>query len=134
MRHNAQTICYGVNGTIFIIRFVESRCLFIACSLDLVVNLDFRAAALVIFWFRYCLFRGPLVPVYHIVESSGFTSKHGLTLHRMGSVFVAWIQSWSRRGPFLKGAVGSADLKICQSALLSLNHHNFSNTKPIYTE
>ena len=34
----------------------------------------------------------------------------------------------------LKGAVGSADLKISKSALLSLNHHNFSNTKPIYTE
>ena len=33
-----------------------------------------------------------------------------------------------------KGAVGSADLKISKSALLSLNHHNFSNTKPIYTE
>ena len=28
----------------------------------------------------------------------------------------------------LKGAVGSADLKISKSALLSLNHHNFSNT------
>ena len=35
---------------------------------------------------------------------------------------------------FLKGAVGSADLKISKSALLSLNHQNFSNTKPIYTE
>ena len=34
----------------------------------------------------------------------------------------------------IKGAVGSADLKISKSALLSLNHHNFSNTKPIYTE
>ena len=34
----------------------------------------------------------------------------------------------------LKGAVGSADLKISKSALLSLNHHNFSNTKPIYIE
>ena len=33
-----------------------------------------------------------------------------------------------------KGAVGSADLKISKSALLSLNHDNFSNTKPIYTE
>ena len=33
-----------------------------------------------------------------------------------------------------KGAVGSADLKISKSALLFLNHHNFSNTKPIYTE
>ena len=33
-----------------------------------------------------------------------------------------------------KGAVASADLKISKSALLSLNHHNFSNTKPIYTE
>ena len=33
-----------------------------------------------------------------------------------------------------KGAVGSADLKIGKSALLSLNHHNFSNTKSIYTE
>ena len=34
----------------------------------------------------------------------------------------------------LKGAVGSADLKISKSALLSLNRHNFLNTKPIYTE
>ena len=34
----------------------------------------------------------------------------------------------------VKGAVGSADLKISESALLSLNHHNFSKTKPIYTE
>ena len=34
----------------------------------------------------------------------------------------------------LKGAVGSTDLKISKSALLSLNHHNFSNTKLIYTE
>ena len=34
----------------------------------------------------------------------------------------------------LKGAVGSADLKTSKSALLSLSHHNFSNTKPIYTE
>ena len=34
----------------------------------------------------------------------------------------------------IKGAVASADLKISKSALLSLNHHNFSNTKPIYTE
>ena len=34
----------------------------------------------------------------------------------------------------IKGVVGSADLKISKSALLSLNHHNFSNTKPIYTE
>ena len=33
-----------------------------------------------------------------------------------------------------KGTVGSADLKISKSALLPLNHHNFSNTKPIYTE
>ena len=34
----------------------------------------------------------------------------------------------------VKGAVGSADLKINKSALLSLNHHNFSNTKPIYPD
>ena len=33
-----------------------------------------------------------------------------------------------------RSAVGSADLKISKSAVLSLNHHNFSNTKPIYTE
>ena len=33
-----------------------------------------------------------------------------------------------------KGAVESADLKISKSALLSLNYHNFSNTKPIDTE
>ena len=36
--------------------------------------------------------------------------------------------------PSFNGAVGSADLKISKSALLSLNHHNFSNTKLIYTE
>ena len=35
---------------------------------------------------------------------------------------------------YIKGAVRSADLKISKSALLSLNHHNFSNTKPIYPE
>ena len=40
----------------------------------------------------------------------------------------------NERKSVLKGAVGSADLKISESALLSLNHHNFSNTKPIYTE
>ena len=34
----------------------------------------------------------------------------------------------------IKGAVGSADLKISNSTLLSLNNHIFSNTKPIYTE
>ena len=34
----------------------------------------------------------------------------------------------------IKGAAGSADLKISKSALLSLNHHNVSNTEPIYTE
>ena len=33
-----------------------------------------------------------------------------------------------------KGAGGSADFKISKSALLSLNHHNFLNAKPIYTE
>ena len=38
------------------------------------------------------------------------------------------------KGRNFKGAVGSADLKISKSALLSLNHHNFSNTKPICTE
>ena len=36
--------------------------------------------------------------------------------------------------PVFKGAVGSADLKISKSTLLSLNHHNFSNTTPLYTE
>ena len=34
----------------------------------------------------------------------------------------------------VKGAAGSADLKISKSTLLSLNHRNFLNTKPIYTE
>ena len=34
----------------------------------------------------------------------------------------------------VKGAGRSADLKISKSALLSLNHHNFSNTEPIYTK
>ena len=33
--------------------------------------------------------------------------------------------------PVFKGAVGSADLKISEYALLSLNHHNFLNSKPI---
>ena len=42
--------------------------------LDLVVNLDLRVVALVILWFRNCSLRGPLVPVYHIIEPSGFTS------------------------------------------------------------
>ena len=32
----------------------------------------------------------------------------------------------------LKGAGLSADLNISKSALLSLKHHNFSNTEPIY--
>ena len=46
----------------------------------------------------------------------------------------AW-RTTEKAGPDrVKGAVGSADLKISKSALLSLNHHNFSNTKPIYTE
>ena len=40
----------------------------------------------------------------------------------------------SKLSPVNLTAVGSADLKISKSALLSLNHHNFSNTKPIYTE
>ena len=31
----------------------------------------------------------------------------------------------------VKGAGGSADLKISKSALLFLNHHNFSNTELI---
>ena len=35
---------------------------------------------------------------------------------------------------FFKGAGGSTDLKISESAPLFLNHHNFSNTKPIYTK
>ena len=34
----------------------------------------------------------------------------------------------------LKGAGGSADLKTGKYALLSLNHHNFSNTELIYTD
>ena len=34
----------------------------------------------------------------------------------------------------IKEAVGSVDLKISKPALLSLNHHNFSNTKLMYTE
>ena len=34
----------------------------------------------------------------------------------------------------LKVAGGSADLKISESAILSLNHHNFLNTESIYTE
>ena len=34
----------------------------------------------------------------------------------------------------IKGAGGLADLKISKSALLFLNHNNFSNTESIYTE
>ena len=34
----------------------------------------------------------------------------------------------------LKRAGGSADLQISKSALLSLNHHNFSNPEQIYTK
>ena len=34
----------------------------------------------------------------------------------------------------IKGAVGSADLKISKFALLCLNDHNVSKTKSIYTE
>ena len=34
----------------------------------------------------------------------------------------------------LKGTGRSADLKINKSAPLSLNHHTFSNTEPIYTK
>ena len=33
-----------------------------------------------------------------------------------------------------EGAGGSADLKINESAPLSLNHYTFSNTEPIYTK
>ena len=33
-----------------------------------------------------------------------------------------------------KGGGRSADLKINKSAPLSLNHHTFSNTEPIYTK
>ena len=33
-----------------------------------------------------------------------------------------------------KVAGGSADLKISNFALLSLNHHNFYNTEPIHTK
>ena len=48
--------------------------------------------------------------------------------------FANYTPAQKNRKNRLKGAVGSADLKIIKSALLSLNHHNFSNTKPIYTE
>ena len=34
----------------------------------------------------------------------------------------------------IKEAGRSADLKICKSAPLSLNNHNFSNTEPTYTK
>ena len=43
----------------------------------------------------------------------------------------------NKKTPFefgIKGTGGSADLKISKSALLSLNHLNFSNTEPIYTK
>ena len=38
-----------------------------------------------------------------------------------------------QRVSHIKGAGGSADLKESKSALLSLNHRNFPNTDPIYT-
>ena len=45
-----------------------------------------------------------------------------------------FIKYFNDKTVVFKGSAGSADLKISKSALLSLNHHNFSNTKPIYTE
>ena len=56
--------------------------------------------------------------------------------HTDREVFESTLEAALSSGdvPELKGVVGSADLKISKSALLSLNHHNFSNTEPIYTE
>ena len=34
----------------------------------------------------------------------------------------------------IKGAEGSADLKICKAVILSLNHRDVWKTKPIYTK
>ena len=45
---------------------------------------------------------------------------------------ILWIQIIEKAD--ITGAGRLADLKISKSALLSLNHHNFSNTEPIYTK
>ena len=54
--------------------------------------------------------------------------------HLLGCDTIVSMNKEQNEEVSFKGAVGSADLKISKSALLSLNHHNFSNTKPIYTE
>ena len=55
--------------------------------LDLVVNLDSPVAALVIFWFHYCLFPRSLV-AQCIISSNRLVS-----FQNMGRLFIAWIQS-----------------------------------------
>ena len=61
----------------------------------------------------------------HVREDTGGTylSLTSIKMHLSG-----------KQNSLFKGAVGSADLKISKSVLLSLNHHKFSNTKPIYIE
>ena len=66
----------------------------------------------------------------HKKQSDYVVGKSSLPL-----IALFWLKIGRCRGRnWLKGAAGSADLQISKSALLSLNHHNFSNTTPIYTE
>ena len=55
------------------------------------------------------------------------------TTQRNGLNTILKIMFNLQKSVAIKGAVGSADLKISKSASLSLNHHNFSNTTQIYT-
>ena len=49
-----------------------------------------------------------------------------------GECFESFIQFLTSCA--IKGAGGSADLKISKSVLLFLNYHNLTNTEPIYTK
>ena len=74
------------------------------------------------------------IGLYVSLNCSGGNMVSSLTLSHFpvfsgGVSFFHWFIN-----NLIKGAVGSAYLKISKSALLSLNHHNFSNTKPIYTK
>ena len=79
--------------------------------------------------FQYGVGERPNMNKIHIVsKSKRFSGPSGLKTCCLN------INSLTHHFDELKGAVGSADLKISKSALLSLNHHNFSKIKPIYTE
>ena len=56
----------------------------------------------------------------------------GEPVHRVSNALC--LHGWFESNYKLSGAEGSADLKISKSALLSLNHHNFSNTESMYTK